>query len=74
MNERTLVGLLLLVSGVSVYRYAYELARLSERLDSIGSTTAWGDVEPANWMVVLYQVASLIAAGVGGLALIVGVI
>lgn len=38
------------VGAFGVYR-AYWFARLSERLDAIGSTTAWDGVEPATWKV-----------------------
>ena len=71
--EKTLFGLILLVVGVFGYRYAYELSRLNERIDSIGSTTPWDEVEPANWSVLLSQVSSIIVVGVGVLMLLGGI-
>jgi hypothetical protein len=70
---KTLFGLVLLIVGVFGYRYAYELSRLSERIDSIGSTTPWNEVEPANWSVLLSQVISIIVAGIGALMLLGGI-
>lgn len=70
---KTLFGLVLLVGGVFAYRYAYELSRLSERLDSIGSTTSWDEVEPANGRVLLSQLTGVIVAGVGVLMVLGGI-
>ncbi|KZN23834.1 hypothetical protein A4G99_13385 [Haladaptatus sp. R4] len=70
---KTLFGLVLLVGGVFAYRYAYELSRLGERLDSIGSTTPWDEVEPTNWRVLLSQITSVIVAGVGALMVLGGI-
>ena len=70
---KMLFGLVLLVGGVLSYRYAYELSRLGERIDSIGSTTSWDEVEPTNWRVLLSQLSSVIVAGVGVLMVIRGI-
>ncbi len=72
MDDRAFVGLAFLVGGVLGYRYAYELARLNERLDAVGSTTSWDAVEPATWKVILYQFGGIVIAGVGGITLLAG--
>lgn len=55
------------VGALGVYR-AYWLARLSERLDSIGSRTPWEDVEPAVWKV---WVTRLLFAFVGTVGVVI---
>lgn len=70
MGGGILLGLVLLVGGTVGYRYAYELARFGERVDSIGSTTQWNEVEPAHWNVYLNKVIAVTAALIGGLVLL----
>jgi len=56
------LGPMLAIGGGLSYRYAYELSRISEQLDAIGSTTRASEVEPAGWNVALTKLAG--AAGV----------
>ena len=52
MNFPTLVGgILLTVLGILMTWKAYELTRLGEQLDSIGSKRRFSQVEPAEWNV-----------------------
>ena len=44
-QSRALVGVALLVGGAVSARYAHVLARWNERLDAIGSTRRWDEVE-----------------------------
>lgn len=48
-----IVGLAIAAVGVAWYRGSYRMARLGERLDSIGSKRPWSEVEPADWNVAL---------------------
>lgn len=62
-----LSGLLVVAVGGGLYRFARPLARFSEQLDAIGSTTSADEVEPADWKVWLYRVIAvlIVVAGVG---------
>lgn len=44
-------GVLFLILGLPNVAIPYWLARLGERLDAIGNTRRWSDVEPAGWNV-----------------------
>lgn len=74
MIYEALAGVALLSISIVGHQYAYQLARWSERLDSIGSTTEWDDVEPAFWKVLLYQIGGIIGAGVGAILLLMAVV
>lgn len=65
MNALLIVGLLILAASGLLFRYAYEFARLQERIDAIGSTTPWHAVEPAEWRVFLTQVLATFFAALG---------
>lgn len=60
-----LAVLAVLVGGLG-FRYAYRIAQIEERIDAIGSTTPWEEVEPAGWKVFLNKLL-FGAAGVAGL-------
>jgi hypothetical protein len=68
------LGLLLVGIGVAGIRYAYWLSRVSERIDAIGSTTPWHEVEPAGWRVAvtraMFAGLGLLGAGVALSALL----
>ncbi|WP_435334544.1 hypothetical protein [Haloarchaeobius sp. TZWWS8] len=64
------VGALLVLAGLPLALRPYRIARLSERLDSLGSKTHWGDVEPANWKVLLTRVVGVGAAIVDVMGLV----
>ncbi|SIQ88020.1 hypothetical protein SAMN05421858_0678 [Haladaptatus litoreus] len=64
--EKLLLGLACLGVGALGYRYSYHLSRFSEQLDSIGSTTAWDEVEPAVWKELMTRIA-FVFVGVFGL-------
>ncbi len=52
------------VGGGLGFRFAYALSQFEERIDAIGSTTPWHEVEPADWKVILNRIVF------GGIALI----
>jgi len=62
-----LYGLLVVAVGGGLYRVARPLARFSEQLDAIGSTTPADEVEPADWKVWLYRgiAVLIVVAGIG---------
>ncbi|MDS0259644.1 hypothetical protein NDI56_09595 [Haloarcula sp. S1CR25-12] len=62
-------GPLLAIGGALSYRYAYQITRISEQLDAIGSTTRASEVEPAEWNVAVTKVlgAAGVVFGVGWL-------
>lgn len=62
-----LCGLLAVLVGAALYQFARPLARFSEQLDAVGSTTPTEDVEPADWKVLLYRGSALLVALVGAL-------
>ncbi|WP_135825565.1 hypothetical protein [Halorussus ruber] len=68
-QSRALVGVALLVGGAVGARYAHVLARWDERLDSIGSTRRWDEVEPATWKVTLVLLGALAGFTIGGFLL-----
>ncbi|WP_188852513.1 hypothetical protein [Haloarcula argentinensis] len=55
------LGPLIAIGGALMYRYAYGITKFNEQLDAIGSTTRSGEVEPADWNVMLTRVVG--AAG-----------
>jgi hypothetical protein len=59
------LAVLLVVFGVPSVVWPYELARVSEQLDSVGSTRQWEDVEPAGWKVTLTRVSGAAMVAVG---------
>ncbi|WP_459194752.1 hypothetical protein [Halosimplex sp. J119] len=62
----TLVGAVLLTVGLFGVLRPYTVALWRERLDAVGSTRSWDDVEPAEWRVTIarYTFAILLAGGV----------
>lgn len=59
------LAVLLLIVGIPSAVWPYELARFSERMDSIGSTRRWEEVEPAAWKVTLTRVSGVVMAAFG---------
>ncbi|MDQ2073647.1 hypothetical protein ACODNH_09345 [Haloarcula sp. NS06] len=55
------LGPLIAIGGALMYRYAYGVTKFNEQMDAIGSTTRSGEVEPADWNVVLTKLVG--AAG-----------
>lgn len=53
-------ALLLLLLGAPNVVFPYGITRLGERLDAVGSTTHWSDVEPAEWNVRLTRAMGLL--------------
>lgn len=64
-HNLVLFGLLAVALGGAVYRFASPLARFSEQLDAIGSTTSAEEVEPASWKVVLYRAVGVLTTIAG---------
>ncbi len=67
-------GAFLLGSGALFALYPYRLARFSEQLDAIGSTTRLSEVEPAGWKVSLNRIGGVTCALVGALVLVLGIL
>ena len=69
-----LLGLLVTGVGLAVAFKPYPVARFNERLDAIGSTTPWDEVEPAGWRVTLTRCTGLgfVIVGVTLLSLALG--
>ncbi|MFC6737321.1 hypothetical protein [Halolamina salina] len=66
-QDLLLYGPLVVAAGAVLYYFARPLARFSEQLDAIGSTTPAHEVEPAGWKVWLYRGIAivLVVAGIG---------
>jgi hypothetical protein len=64
-SGRLFGGVLLVVGGAVVFRYARPLTRFSEQIDAIGSTTDPEDVEPAGWNVFLTKATAVFFALLG---------
>lgn len=60
------LGPVVLLGGVAIYRYAREISRFQEQIDAIGSKTPKHEIEPADWNVALTKVLGGFVA-VGGL-------
>jgi hypothetical protein len=60
------LGPVVLIGGVAIYRYAHAITRFQEQLDAIGSKTPKHEIEPADWNVALMKVFGGLVA-VGGL-------
>jgi hypothetical protein len=65
-------GLFLVLLGLPVALFPYPVARFSERVDAIGSTTLWTQVEPAEWTVLLTRVVGVGSVLAGLLVVLVG--
>lgn len=65
------LGAFLLVSGLLMATWPYRLARLSERLDAIGSRRARDAVEPADWNVSLARNGGRVLVVFGALVVLV---
>jgi cytochrome c-type biogenesis protein CcmH/NrfG len=59
------VALALAAVGGVMAAVPYPVARFSERLDAVGSTTQWTRVEPAGWKVLVTRVAGVIIVVMG---------
>ncbi|QLH84500.1 hypothetical protein [Halosimplex pelagicum] len=62
----TVVGVALLTVGLFGVLRPYTVALWRERLDAVGSTRSWDEIEPTDWRVSLarYTFAILLAGGV----------
>jgi len=65
------LGFIVLVFGAGSAYFARPVARISEQIDAIGSTTPASEVEPAEWNVVLTRIVGILFA-VLGVAMMVG--
>ncbi|ELZ26928.1 hypothetical protein C475_08336 [Halosimplex carlsbadense 2-9-1] len=61
----TLVGAVLFAVGLFGVLQPYTVALWRERLDAVGSTRSWNDVEPTDWRVTIarYTFAIFLAGG-----------
>lgn len=57
-------AVIVMLGGGLGFRFAYALSQFEERIDAIGSTTPWHEVEPADWKVFLNRIIF------GGIALL----
>lgn len=64
------LAVLMIVFGAVGFRFAYTLSQFEERIDAIGSTTPWHEVEPADWKVMLNRIIFAALAAVGALWLL----
>ncbi|MFC7142057.1 hypothetical protein ACFQMA_19750 [Halosimplex aquaticum] len=62
----TLVGVVLLAVGLFGVLRPYTVALWRERIDAVGSTRSWDEVEPTEWRVTIarYTFAILLGGGV----------
>lgn len=67
-------GLISVVCGAVAAFFPRRLARLSERLDAIGSTTPWDEVEPAGWKVTVTRLLGLLLLAIGLAYVVRGVV
>jgi len=71
-DDTTFAATVFVLLGVLNLVFPYTMAQLKERLDAIGSTRSWSDVEPAGWYVVLTRLLGVALIGIG-LAYLLGV-
>lgn len=64
------LSLVMMAGGALGFRYAYAVSQFEERVDAIGSTTPWHEVEPAAWKVVLNRIIFGGIAAVGAIWLL----
>lgn len=57
---RLVVGGGIVLLGVLSVLYPYEISRLEEAIDAIGSTRSLDDVEPATWKVTLTRIVGFV--------------
>jgi hypothetical protein len=69
-GDAAFLAVLMLVGGGLGFRFAYRLSQFEERIDAIGSTTPWHEVEPADWKVLLNRLVFAGLAVAGGLWLL----
>jgi hypothetical protein len=72
-GDTAFLAVLMIVGGGLGFRFAYAVSQFEERVDAIGSTTPWHEVEPADWKVLLNRIVfgGLAIAGLLWLASIV---
>ncbi|MFC6731413.1 MULTISPECIES: hypothetical protein [unclassified Haladaptatus] len=66
------VGLVLIAFGLPAAIWPYRISRLQERLDAVGSTTPWDEVEPADWRVALTRIVGVSLCLVGLVGFLLG--
>lgn len=69
-SRGSLFAYLFFVLGLPAVLFPYRLSRISERIQAIGSTRSWSEVEPAFWRTMLTSVAGIgmVLVGIGLLA------
>lgn len=72
MAGEVFVGAGMLATGILLFKYAYEITRMSERRDAIGSTTRRDYVEPAGWKVTLTRMFAVFVAFLGSSFFLIG--
>ena len=64
-----ILGTVLLAIGIASAVRPYEVARFEDRLDAIGSTRSWSEIEPADWKVLLTRLGGIAVSLFGVLVL-----
>lgn len=68
------VGVVLLALGGVGVKYSYQLSQFDEQLDAIGSTTSYGEVEPAAWKVLATKAVAAVVGVLGAVTLVAGLL
>lgn len=60
-------GILGILTGIALVGWPYEIARIREQIDSIGSTRSVFEIEPADWHVEIIRLTGgvLLVGGIG---------
>ena len=67
----TILGVLLLITGVPAAIWPYKFARVNEQIDAIGSKRPAYAVEPADWNVRLTRIVGIVLVIAGAWLLII---
>jgi hypothetical protein len=65
VSDVQLVGLFLAAFGLPGALWPYRVARFQERVQGIGSSRSWDEIEPADWNVSLTRAAGILFTVVG---------
>lgn len=65
VSDVQLVGLFLAAFGLPGAIWPYRVARFQERVQGIGSTRSWSEIEPADWNVSVTRVGGIVLTVVG---------
>ncbi|PSP26728.1 hypothetical protein BRC65_09825 [Halobacteriales archaeon QH_2_65_14] len=74
MSGHAAAGLILLVFGVPLMLWPYELARIDEEWDALSLKRPWWEVEPADWKVDLTRYVGRVLTALGAVLLFFGVL